>query len=65
MFTNIYYRFHVSQDLTIGDLAEILKFKMNCKIENHLDKITRKDKVILFNESISLLESTDLRDLYI
>jgi hypothetical protein len=65
MFTSIYYRFHVSQDLTIGDLAEILKFKMNCKIENHMDKISRKDKVILFNESISLLESTDLRDLYI
>ena len=41
----------MSQDLTIGDLAEILKFKMNCKIENHLDKISRKDKVILKNKS--------------
>ena len=46
-------------------MSEILKFKMNCRIENHLDKISRKDKVIIFNENISLLETTDLRDLYI
>ena len=38
---------------------------MNCRIENHLDKISRKDKVIIFNENVSLLETTDLRDLYI
>ena len=56
MFTHLYYRFHVSQDLTIGDLAETIKFKMNCQIENHMDKISKKDKVIFFNENISISE---------
>ena len=64
-FRDLYFRFHVSQDLTIGDLQEVIKFKLNCKIDNPSQKIVVKDKVVLFNENISLLEGTGLRDLYI
>ena len=32
MFTSIFYRFHVSQDITIGDLAETIKFRINCQV---------------------------------
>ena len=55
----------MSQDLTIGDLSEIIKFKLNSRIEMPIDKISTKDKIVFFNESISLLEGTTLRDLYI
>ena len=65
MFTKLYYRFHLSQDLTIGDLSESLKFKMNCMIENPFDKITKNDKIVFFNENVSLSEYSELRDLYI
>jgi hypothetical protein len=65
MFSKLYYRFHLSQDLTIGDVAESLKFKLNTMIESPFDKITKADKCIFFNENISLSEYTELRDLYI
>ena len=64
MFTHLYYRFHVSQDLSVGDLAEIMKFKMNCQIESHIDKISKKDKIVFFNENISVSEQVELRNLY-
>jgi len=64
MFTSLFYRFHVSMDLSTGDLAEIIKFKMNCQIDNHMDKITKKDKVVFFNENISIMENSELRELY-
>lgn len=64
MFTSLFYRFHVSMDLSTGDLAEIIKFKMNCQIDNTLDKITKKDKVVFFNENISIMENSELRELY-
>ena len=51
-------------DLSTGDLAEIIKFKMNCQIDNTLDKITKKDKVVFFNENISIMENSELRELY-
>ena len=65
MFTKLFYRYHISQDLTIGDLQEVMKFKMNAMIEANLDKISKKDKVILFNDNISITSAINLRDLYI
>jgi hypothetical protein len=41
-----------------------MKFKMNCQIENHMDKISKKDKVIFFNENISISETEELRNIY-
>jgi hypothetical protein len=65
MFTQLYYRFHLSQDLTLGDLAETLKFKMNAQIESPFDKISTKQKIVFFNENVSISDQIELRDLYI
>ena len=65
MFTKLFYRYHLSQDLSIADLQEVIKFKINAFIENLEDKITRKDKVIFFNENVSIATTSALRDLYI
>ena len=42
-----------------------MKFRMNSMIENNLDKISSKDKVVIFNDNISIASTTFLRDLYI
>jgi hypothetical protein len=34
-------------------------------IENPFDKITKNDKIVFFNENVSLSEYSELRDLYI
>lgn len=65
MFSKLYYRFHVSQDLSIADLQEILKFKMNTLIDRDIDKVSTKDKLIFFNENVSISNQIVLRDLYI
>ena len=65
MFTKLFFRFHLSQDLTIGDLSETLKFKMNSQIDSPFDKISLKEKVIFFNDNVSISEQMELRDLYI
>ena len=54
MFTKLFFRFHLSQDLTIGDLAESLKFKMNSQIDSPFDKIHIKEKVVFFNDNVSI-----------
>ena len=35
-----FFRFHVSDDLSIGELSEIMKFKINAKIVTAHDKLT-------------------------
>lgn len=65
MFSGLYFRYHLSQDLTIADLQDAIKFKINAKIQNNLDKITKKDRIVFFNENISIAGTTVLRDLYI
>jgi hypothetical protein len=52
-----FFRFHVSDDLSIGELSEIMKFKINAKISNPIDRLTVKERVVFFNQSISLGES--------
>jgi hypothetical protein len=44
-----FYRFHISDDLTVGELAEIIKFKINSKIEDEEEKLIQKDRIIFFN----------------
>ena len=51
--------------MTISDISENLKFKMNAQIERDLDKIVTKDKLVIFNENISVSGNMVLRDLYI
>ena len=51
--------------MTIGDLAESLKFKMNSQIDSPFDKIHIKEKVVFFNDNVSISEQMELRDLYI
>lgn len=42
-----------------------MKFKLNCKIESTHDKISKKDKVVFFNENVSISSHVELRDLYV
>lgn len=44
-----FFRFHVSDDITIGELCEIIKFKINVKITDPLQRLTSKEKLIFFN----------------
>ena len=44
-----FFRFHVSDDLSIGELAEIMKFKINAKILNPSARLVARDRVVFFN----------------
>jgi hypothetical protein len=44
-----FFRFHVSDDLSIGELAEIMKFKINAKIFNPSARLVARDRVVFFN----------------
>jgi len=49
MIGRFFFRFHVSDDLSIGELAEIMKFKINAKIVNPNARLIAKDRVVFFN----------------
>ena len=55
-----YFRFHVSDDLTIGELSEIMKFKINAKINNIAVRLNNRERVVFFNQRISVSENTDV-----
>ena len=59
-----YFRFHVSDDLTIGELSEIMKFKINAKIHNMAVRLNNRERVVFFNQRISVSESTEVQTLY-
>ena len=59
-----FFRFHVSDDINIGELQEIMKFKINVKIQNPMDRLTTKERVVFFNQRISVGESMDIQTLY-
>ena len=65
-----FYRFHVSDDLTIGEVAEIMKFKLNTKIRSigtsndEEDKLGPKERLLFFNNRLSVSESLPLKDVY-
>lgn len=54
-----FYRFHVSEDISVGELSEILKFKINSKITNEELKLgcgNIKERILFFNEKMSVGE---------
>lgn len=42
-----------------------MKFKMNTMIDRDIDKITKKNRIVFFNENQSIANSVELRDMYI
>ena len=48
----------------MGELSEIIKFKINVKITDPLQRLTAKDKVIFFNQRISVSEAMEIQNLY-
>lgn len=59
-----FYRFHVSEDLVISELADILKFKINIKIREDEDKLGPKERILFFNNRLSVSETYTMKDLY-
>ena len=59
-----FYRFHVSEDLLISELADIMKFKINTKIREDDDKLGQKERILFFNNRLSVPETTQMKDLY-
>lgn len=55
-----FFRFHVSDDLQVGELCEIMKFKINAKILDPSVRLGQKDRVVFFNQRISVAESMDV-----
>ena len=64
MIGSVNYRFHISESLTLGEIGEVLKFKINTLISDDMMKLGIKDKVIMFNDSTSLFEGSIIKDLY-
>ena len=58
------FRFHISQTLTLGEIGEVLKFKINTSIEDELLKLGTKDKVVMFNNGTLMFEGSVIKDLY-
>ncbi len=59
-----FYRFHVSEDLLISELAEIIKFKINSKIREDEDKLGPKDRILFFNNRLSMSDGLVIKELY-
>ena len=59
-----FFRFHISDDINIGELQEIMKFKINVKISNPMERLTSKERIVFFNERISVSETSDLLSMY-
>ncbi len=59
-----YFRFHVSDDLTIGELSEIMKFKINAKLQNIQQRLFSRERVVFFNNRISVTDATEVQALY-
>ncbi len=59
-----FYRFHISEDLLISELAEIMKFKINSKIRDDDDKLGPKDRMIFFHNRLTIPETTIMKEIY-
>ena len=64
MIGKFFYRFHVSEDLTVGELADIMKFKINTKIREEEDKLGPKERIIFFNNRNNVSETFAMKDVY-
>ena len=54
----------MSDDLTVGELAEIIKFKVNSRIEEEDFKLGPKERILFFNNRLSCSESLELKEVY-
>lgn len=54
----------MSDDLTIGELSEIMKFKINAKIHVLTARLNNRERVVFFNSRISVSEATEVQTLY-
>ena len=59
-----FFRFHVSDDLTIGELSEIMKFKINAKLQAVNQRLFSRDRVVFFNNRISVTDATEVKSVY-
>lgn len=59
-----FYRFHISEDLQVSELAEIMKFKINTKIRDDEDKLGPKERILFFNNRQSVADTNVMKDLY-
>lgn len=41
-----------------------MKFKINVKISNPMERLTSKERIVFFNERISVSETSDLLSMY-
>jgi uncharacterized protein (DUF1697 family) len=64
MVGKFFYRFHVSEDLLISELADMLKFKINTKIRDEEDKLGPKERILFYNNRLSVSETYNMKDLY-
>ncbi len=59
-----FYRFHVSEDMSIAELAEIIKFKLNTKIREDEDKLGPKERILFFNNRMSVSDTLIMKEFY-
>lgn len=59
-----FYRFHISDDLTIGELSEIIKFKINSRVKEEDDKLGPRERILFFNNRLSCSEILEIKDVY-
>ena len=59
-----FYRFHVSEDMSISELAEIIKFKLNTKIREDEDKLGPKERILFFNNRMSVSDTMIMKEFY-
>ena len=54
----------MSEDLQVSELAEIMKFKINTKIRDEEDKLGAKDRILFFNNRMSVPDTFVMKDIY-
>lgn len=64
MIGKFFYRFHVSEDLLVSELADIMKFKINTKIREEEDKLGPKERIIFFHNRNNVSETFPMKDIY-
>ncbi len=50
--------------MLISELTEIMKFKLNSKIRDEEDKLGPKDRLIFFNNRMTVNETSIIKDVY-
>ena len=48
----------------MGELSEIIKFKINAKIRDEDDKLSMKERILFFNNRLSCSEGLELKEVY-